>query len=125
MEVIKLDNGIKVAIDPINHSKSFSVGFFIKMGTKYEDEGEHGITHLIEHMLLKSNLYQNKNNIHSYFSRIGAELNAFTTKEYICIYAQSLAQFSNEVIQQLFNMVMYPLFDTNEIEQEKKLFIKK
>ncbi|GAB3806246.1 M16 family metallopeptidase [Virgibacillus kimchii] len=124
MEIITLDNGIRVVVDPVSHFKTFSVGFFIKIGSKYENKDEHGITHLIEHMLLKSNLYQSKSSIQSYFDSIGAELNAFTTKEYVCIFARSLKQFSEEIIQQLYNMVMFPLFDNDEIENEKKVIYK-
>ena len=46
-----------------------------------------GITHLIEHLIFKGTHTRSFRDIAIEFDAMGAEFNAFTDKEYCCIYA--------------------------------------
>ena len=52
---------------------------------------------------------------------IGGKINAFTTKEYVCVYSKVLSENTGKLIQVLFNLIMYPSFEDRDIESEKKL----
>ena len=40
-----LDNGLRILTSPMPHTRSVSVGFFVSVGSRYEDREENGITH--------------------------------------------------------------------------------
>lgn len=52
-KISNLKNGIPVYFEEIDTSKSISIGIYVKTGSKYENKGEEGISHLLEHMLFK------------------------------------------------------------------------
>ena len=62
--MLKLTNtpkGIKIIYDYISNVSSASIGVFVKTGAKDETTEEHGLSHLIEHMIFKGtkNLWNN------------------------------------------------------------------
>ena len=57
----------------------------VRVGSNYEPEGLHGVSHFIEHMLFKgtSNI-PNAKDIAKIFDSIGAYFNAYTDKNKTC-----------------------------------------
>ena len=45
-----LDNGLEVIAELAPHAYSAAVGFFVKTGSRDETEGNHGVSHFLEHM---------------------------------------------------------------------------
>lgn len=48
-----LSNGIKVVAEKIDYLKSISIGVWVGNGSRYENKEVNGISHFIEHMLLR------------------------------------------------------------------------
>ena len=46
----RLNNGLKIVEYPIDNAQSIEIGLYIKAGARYENKGDNGITHLLEHM---------------------------------------------------------------------------
>lgn len=124
MLIKKMNNSITAIADFAPNFNTCAIGIYIKMGSKDEKINEQGITHFIEHMLLKSNKYSNRQDQQNRFSELGAELNGFTTKEYMCIYARGLNEQAEKILDELIQMVMYPIFDEKEIKKEKKVILR-
>lgn len=55
MRVLSINNN-RIILNKNPNYKTVSVGVFLNMGSKFEQEEESGISHFIEHMLLTSNL---------------------------------------------------------------------
>jgi predicted Zn-dependent peptidase len=66
-------------------------GLFIETGSAKEEDNEHGIAHLIEHMLFKGTTHRKAYHILSRLEDVGGELNAYTTKEETVIHASFLS----------------------------------
>ena len=49
----RLDNGVRLAVVPMPHMESVSLGLWTDVGSRHETEKEHGMAHFIEHMLFK------------------------------------------------------------------------
>ena len=47
-----LDNGIRIVTEKIDHRNSVSIGIWVNVGSRDEDEPRSGITHFIELSLI-------------------------------------------------------------------------
>ncbi|TQR45125.1 M16 family metallopeptidase [Paenibacillus popilliae] len=119
METFRFGNGVRLIIDNMPSSTSVSIGFFLKMGSKYENKSNSGISHFIEHLLIK----QEKDGIPvvELLEDTGVSINAFTTKEYLCVYSKCLPEYCTRVTNILLDILLNPQFIEVQLETEKKV----
>ncbi len=118
-----LDNGVRVVTESVPSVHSVSIGFWIKTGSRHEKPQEHGISHFIEHMIFKGTEKHTAFSIARVIDSVGGVLNAFTTKEYTCIYVKVLSQHLNLATDLLCNIFFESLFEPEEIEKERDVII--
>lgn len=116
-----LNNGIRVVTEEMPYVNSVAIGFWIKVGSRHEEDSYQGITHFIEHLLFKGTTSRNAKQIAEELENIGGSLNAFTSREYTCLYARVLKENVDIAINLLSDMILNSLFDVNEIEKEKNV----
>ena len=80
----KFDNGLKLVVNKIEGMHSVAVGVMVKTGSANESKEENGISHFIEHVMFKGTKKRSAFEISDYIDRIGAQINAFTSKEITC-----------------------------------------
>lgn len=85
-----LANGVQVVSESIEHVKSVSLGIWVRVGSRYENEKNNGVTHFIEHMLFKGTENRSAKEIAEEVDSMGGQLNAFTAKEYTCYYIRMI-----------------------------------
>ena len=85
----RFDNGLRLVVNKIEGAYSVSVGVLVKTGSCNESENENGISHFIEHVMFKGTKKRSAFEISDYIDRIGAQINAFTSKEMTCYYTKS------------------------------------
>ena len=86
----QLSNGIRVLMDPMPYVHSISIGAWVLAGSVYENGRTSGISHAIEHMVFKGTTSRSAKDIAQQMDAIGANLNAFTSKECTCFYVKAL-----------------------------------
>lgn len=118
---LRLDNGVRIVAEKIPTVRSISIGIWIGTGSRFEREHENGVSHFLEHMLFKGTKTRSSQDIAEAFDRIGGQVNAFTAKEYTCIYAKVLDEHANIAIDILADMFFNSVFDEEEIQKEKKV----
>ena len=123
IQIIKLKSGIELILDKMDSVKSVSIGIFCKNGSANEREDEFGISHFIEHMLFKGTPTRNAYQIVKEMESLGAEINAFTSKQRTCFYAKCIDDKLYKAADVLADMIEHPLFDPDELEREKKVVI--
>ncbi|HCX49247.1 MAG TPA: hypothetical protein DG757_09475 [Bacillus sp. (in: Bacteria)] len=116
-------NGVQVVSYLQNYYKTTSIGLFVKVGSKNEPERLSGIVHFIEHMLLKRNTKYKYSNPLRIIEEIGGTINAFTTKEYICIHGKVLNRHYKLLLGLLLDLLLYPEFNNNDINIEKNVIL--
>jgi predicted Zn-dependent peptidase len=114
-----LDNGITVVTESITYFSTVSLGIWWKAGSRYETQANSGISHFIEHGLFKGTATRSAYEIARAFDAIGGSINAFTGKEYTCLYARVLKKDMNIALDILSDMYKNPLFKSDDIEKEK------
>ena len=101
-----LDNGITVITEPMDTVRSVALGIWCSVGSRDESPADAGMSHFIEHMMFKGTPTRTAAQISESFDRLGAELNAFTSKEYTCYYARLIDQHLPEAVEILSDMVV-------------------
>ena len=117
------DNGLRLIINRIEGLTSVTCGVLVKTGSMNETEEENGISHFIEHVMFKGTKKRSAFEISDYIDRIGAQINAFTSKELTCYYTKSIGENMDESLEVLSDIFFDSLFDKTELEKEKGVII--
>ncbi len=116
----QLTNGLDI-IGEINKSaKSAAVGFFVKTGSRDENEQINGVSHFLEHMLFKGTEKLSALEVNEAFDRTGAQFNAFTSEENTVYYAAVLPEYLLEVTG-LWIELMRPALRDEDFNIEKNV----
>ena len=114
-----LDNGITVVTESIPYYSTVSIGIWWKAGSRYETSGNNGICHFIEHMLFKGTARRTAYDIAREIDAIGGSINAFTGREYTCLYVRILRKDLDIALDIMSDMHLNSLFNEDDIEKER------
>lgn len=93
-------------------------------GSKYETKEINGISHFLEHMMFKGTQKRpDKLQIARELETIGADFNAFTSKEYTGYYARASASKINTLLDVVYDIFLNSRLDEKEIEVEKGVIV--
>jgi predicted Zn-dependent peptidase len=118
-----LPNGVKVITETIPYVRSVSLGLWLDVGSRDEPGQSSGISHFIEHMVFKGTQTRTASEIASYIESVGGVLNAFTGREQTCYYSKFLDEHLEKAVEILFDLINNPVFDSSDIEKEKKVVL--
>jgi predicted Zn-dependent peptidase len=118
-----LDNGIRVVTEKITYLHSVSVGIWVDVGSRDEEEREGGLTHFIEHMLFKGTERRSALDIAKELDAVGGMSNAFTAKENTCFHAKVLDAHLPLVVDILGDLFLNSVFDAGEVERERQVIL--
>ena len=118
-----LINGMRVVTEEIPYVNSVSIGIWIKVGSRYENLENNGISHFIEHMLFKGTAKRSAKEIANSIDKIGGQLNAFTSKECTCFYAKVLDTHFDIALDVLADMFFNSSFSSMEIDKERGVVV--
>ncbi len=115
-----LKNKTEVILVPQNDTQSVTVQILYPVGSRYEPEKLAGVSHYVEHLMFKgTKKRKNTQILTGEIDRLGAEYNAFTSKEYTGYYIKVDANYSRIAIDILSDMLFFSTFDPKEMEREK------
>jgi predicted Zn-dependent peptidase len=98
-------------------------GVIIETGSRDEQENEHGMAHLIEHMLFKGTSKRRAYHILSRMEDVGSEINAYTTKEETCIYSTFFKDYYHRALELMSDILFDSVYPPKEIEKEKDVIL--
>lgn len=117
------DNGLKLVVAKIEGLLSVSAGIMVKTGSVNESDKENGISHYIEHGLFKGTEKRTAFEISDRIDSIGAQINAFTSKELTCYYTKSTSERFEDSLEVLSDIFFNATFDDAEMKKEKGVII--
>jgi predicted Zn-dependent peptidase len=106
-----------------NDRKVFMIHILLNAGSYFETEKEHGLSHLLEHMMFKSKKSMNVETLLMKLNQLGGIFNAATSKDYTGFFIRTFEQNWKQAIDLIYLIVFEPRFDTLELEKEKKVVI--
>ncbi len=121
-QIHTLHNGIRLIHRMVNSPVSH-LGLFINAGSRDEGLDEHGIAHLIEHMLFKGTARRKAYYILSRMEDVGGEINAYTTKEETCIHATFFNEYYNRALDLISDIAFNSSFPIHELKKEKEIIL--
>ncbi len=118
-----LPNGIRVVTDTIPGAATVALGLYFSVGTRCEAEAEHGLAHLVEHMMFKGTPTRDAFEISRAIEAVGGQINAFTGREQTGYYAKVLAEDAPLVLDILSDMLRHSLLDKAELDREREVIV--
>jgi predicted Zn-dependent peptidase len=117
-QVFQLANGIRILFKEYPSSISHAC-ILVNTGSRDEGVEKAGLAHFIEHLLFKRTSRRNTSQILNRLEVIGADLNAYTTKEYTCIHASFLTPYLERSLDLFEDIMFHSVFPEDEMEKEK------
>jgi predicted Zn-dependent peptidase len=117
-QLYTLSNGIRIMY---KHAPSTVTHccLLVNAGSRDELPQHEGLAHFIEHLLFKETERRSTNQILNRLELVGADLNAYTTKEYTCIHASFLNPYLERAIDLFEDIVFHSTFPEYELEKER------
>ena len=120
LEQYTLPNKARVYLLPQENALSTTTLIMYPVGSRYEPEKLSGVSHYIEHMMFKGTKKRKSAQILTReIDRLGAEYNAFTSKEYTGYYIKAGAAYTHISLDILSDMLFNSVYDAKEMEKEK------
>jgi len=117
-----LSNGTRLVYLKVP-SQVAHLGFFFAAGSRHESERQIGLAHFLEHCLFKGTQKRKALHILSRIDAVGGELNAYTAKEEMCLYASFSKEHTQRAIDLLADISIHSTFPQKEIEKEKEVIL--
>lgn len=115
--------GVTVVTETVPAVRSVAVGCWLDTGSRDERPREAGAAHFLEHLLFKGTDRLSARDISETFDAIGAQSNAFTSKERTCFWAHLLDSELDTGMDLLAEMLQRPAFRPHEIDSERQVVI--
>lgn len=120
----KLRNGVRVLSVPMLGTDSVTAMILCKTGSRNETLTQAGISHVLEHMVFKgTKKYPTPMAIAEAVDGIGAEQNAFTSKEYTGYYITSAAKHLGLTLDIQSQMLTAPRLPQDDLNREREVIV--
>ncbi len=115
-----LKNGATVLLVPVQGTKAVTSLVTFPVGSRFEPKHIQGMAHFIEHMMFKGTKKRKSSFLLTReIDRLGAQYNAFTSKEYTGYYIKVDAAYTRTALDILSDMLFESVFDEKELQREK------
>ncbi len=119
----RLDNGLTIVTEALEHVRSVSIGLWVRIGTRDERPVEHGIAHFVEHCVFKGTERRNAFEIVNGIESLGGSVDAFTSRDVTCYYIRCLDEHWSTAVDLLADLVLNARFDREEVEKERRVVL--
>lgn len=119
-----LNNGIRGIIVPVSGLKSATIEVFLKIGSKYENRNEFGLSHFLEHMAFKGTVKRpSAQQINTEIDAKGASYNAGTGHEMTSYYVTTVKENVVWATELLSDILLNSIYDKEETKKERGVII--
>lgn len=123
-KISKLKNKINLITVPLKNTKALTVLVLVPVGARYETAHLSGASHFTEHMMFKGTAKRpTAQDISRALDAVGAQYNAFTSKDYTGYYVKIENHKQELAFDLLSDMLFNSKFDVAEIEKEKGVIV--
>src|SRR5690242_17718624 len=123
VERTELPGGLRVLTETMPGVLSATLGIWVGVGSRDEDDRVAGSSHFLEHLLFKGTTSRSALAIATAMDAVGGEMNAFTAKEHTCYYANVLASDLPLAITLLTDLVTDACNTADDLESERTVVL--
>jgi predicted Zn-dependent peptidase len=114
---------VRVVSESQPHSKSVSIGIWVKVGSRDEPEGLWGCSHFLEHMLFKGTDKRTAEEISATIEKRGGYLNAYTDRDMTAYHARVMDRDLGEAFDVLQDIAQNSALRDADIENERQVVL--
>ncbi|MBB6172900.1 putative Zn-dependent peptidase [Nocardiopsis mwathae] len=118
-----LPGGLRVLTEAMPGVRSAAFGITATTGSRDEDDAHAGSAHFLEHLLFKGTERRDAMRISALLDGVGADHNAYTTKEQTTFHAKVLDRDLPLAIDVVCDMVANSVLDPGEVETERGVIL--
>lgn len=116
--------GLTALFVPMEGVRSLTVLAMVGTGSRFETEKSAGISHFLEHMVFKgTKSFPTARELASAVDEVGAEFNAYTSKEYTGYYVKAASEHLDLALNVVSDMLLTPKLPKDDLEREKGVII--
>jgi len=122
-KLTKLENGLQICSED-SGIPTCTVGLWMDVGSRYENDKNNGVAHFLEHMAFKGTATRNQHQLELEIENMGAHLNAYTSREQTVYYAKAFASDMPKAVEILSDIIQNSTLGELEIEREKSVILR-
>ena len=116
-------SGLRLVAKRLDNCYTVTLGVFVGVGCVKEDKSTNGYAHFIEHLLFKGTEKRSCLQISEEIDDIGANINAYTSKDSTCFYTKSAAYDLEKCMDVLSDMYFNASIPQDELDRERGVVI--
>lgn len=121
--ITTLANGMRVASEYCP-GQTATVAVHINSGSAYESKKNSGVAHFAEHLHFKGTNSRSRVEIERSVEDMGAQLNAYTSREHAVYSCRSFASDVNKSVALLADLLQNSKFDAADVERERAVILR-
>ena len=119
LELVRLPNGVRVALDPMPGLVTAAIGVWQRVGARWERAEENGVAHLFEHMAFKGAGARDARQFAEAIENVGGVINAATGYERTAYFARIVAEQAPFALNLIADILFEPHWAPRDLEKEK------
>jgi zinc protease len=119
----RLPNGLDVLVEENHSRKVAAIQLWVMVGSAYENESEHGISHVIEHMAFKGTEKRGVGQIDTEVAELGGRINAYTSWDETVFHIVVPSAATSRGLDIITDTVFRAVINQQELEKEKKVVL--
>lgn len=112
-------SGLRLVAKYLDNFYTVATGVYVNVGSIRETAETNGLSHFIEHLVFKGTERRTSLQISEEMDDIGANLNAFTSKDSTCFYTKSISTDLEKCVDLLSDMYFNAAIPPEELEKER------
>nr|P43264.1 RecName: Full=Ubiquinol-cytochrome-c reductase complex core protein I, mitochondrial; Flags: Precursor [Euglena gracilis] len=117
-----LPNGFRIASES-KDGDTCTVGVWIDAGSRWETEKNNGVAHFLEHMNFKGTGKRSRQDIEFGMEKMGAHLNAYTSREHTCYYVKCFKKDVPEAVDILADILLNSKRTEQDLDAERQTIV--
>lgn len=114
-----LPGGAVLLSVPMRTAHGVTLGVWLRTGSQDEPAGLGGVSHFLEHIVFKGTKHRSAYTVAETFDRMGAAVDAFTTKDMVAFTIKVLPEYFEEAVALLGEMLLEPQLDPRLVRLEQ------
>lgn len=115
-----LPSGLRVVTQAMETARSVSVALFVPLGSRHEDDGRAGLSHLLEHLVFKGTRgHPEAGSVSQMVEGVGGSVNASTDRELTVFSAKVPAGRAEVALEAVSELALHPLLRSRDLTSEK------
>ena len=108
LELIRLPNGVRIALDPMPGLATAALGVWQRVGARWEPAELNGVAHLFEHMAFKGAGARDARRFAEAIENAGANMNAATGYERTSYYTRTVDEQAPFALDPIADILFEP-----------------